>query len=979
MASIPAYHHEKTVPLSDFPQGSLIEQGTPGSPGNSFSISSQRSVENREQTSSSSEDEVVATTRPKRGLAARLISQAETDESEPEQEVDGKTAYQLLRQRLLGKRPEGQERRDTDAGGNSVDEMQRSTSSSNATPAHSSTSRGLSAARIHSPSSRSPATPQNMRPKPQTDLSISSESSPDRTSRRSKSLDKDVSEVDKALIRSRVLELVAKKRAERLGTEEEHRKKTKETLEEHVSPLPKSGKSKGHAARIMDIAETDSDEQASSGRKLTQEARPTRKASKKALQEMNRETQRISRNQQLAHSVQTKTKYRKEDLFAKFGFRTSNVATLGDSGAKVLSSAPASSDMELDKETETPPSSPPIASESKINAINLSDTIAEQEMDNSYLIQEDNEVDLPPVEEVISQSRPKADKGKAPIRGHIEIEGSAGLQPRQPEHQIPAFRVITPTASKPLLGQLSDSEDDIEIVGKRFAVFDRIPAQDRTEPHAMRTLRAFAHLKSPGKTRAKGKGSMTANELKALLVKRQRDQARKDRDERLDELRAKGVYIPTKEETQKEQLFVENLLEKAREEAQELSKKEKDAAKTNGGEVGDGLPSSDEEYEDEDSEASGQEVEENAIELSGSEDENQEEAEDADDEDNVAEGNGFLADEAEDSDGHESVQDVAEESIGPQRDVHEEASEDEASVVPFSVRGRARNNRIIDDDDEETEVRDVSHPKDVYSQAPDLGLGSGPAPLSMTQMFAATMDAEQSQSQDSGAVEVEQDSIAFLRQLPPPTVPDFDAAVAQSTQTSIVPNSQAETPRKLKHENLTKRPTPATARTAKYAATEYSDVPDPTQDFGFELSRSPGKGKAMLHSTIETVTMSQTPQAKTWGRLRRKAEIDGQFSDVDEQGTKDQGANDNNDFETSANAFDVMRTAAKKPQVVAFDKKRSEAKDMVEEQAQESEDEYAGLGGASDDESGGEDEEVKKMMDESDVKLNERGLAALFA
>jgi hypothetical protein len=43
---------------------------------------------------------------------------------------------------------------------------------------------------------------------------------------------------------------------------------------------------------------------------LSQKARQPRKASKKALEEMSRETQRMSRNMQLAHQAQTKKKMR---------------------------------------------------------------------------------------------------------------------------------------------------------------------------------------------------------------------------------------------------------------------------------------------------------------------------------------------------------------------------------------------------------------------------------------------------------------------------------------------------------------------------------------------------------------------------------------------------------------------------------------------------------------------------------------------
>lgn len=49
------------------------------------------------------------------------------------------------------------------------------------------------------------------------------------------------------------------------------------------------------------------------------------------------------------------------------------------------------------------------------------------------------------------------------------------------------------------------------------------------------------------------------------------------------------------------------------------------------------------------------------------------------------------------------------------------------------------------------------------------------------------------------------------------------------------------------------------------------------------------------------------------------------------------------------------------------------------EQAEESEDEYAGLGGASDDDSGDEDEETKNMIEHGEVDVDERQIAAFYA
>ncbi|KAL9072671.1 MAG: hypothetical protein Q9157_005005 [Trypethelium eluteriae] len=987
--------------LSDSPRSPLTSQQTPAHLDDMIYNSSNNSLQNVEKSSSSSDsDDEVPMERFRTGLAAGLQRQAARDGSESEEEMDGKTAYQLMRQRLLGKKQGSLKAQDAAQDTNNIGGAGASASPSNKSlsadllgPASEADMGDVQAAES------SPLPPDN-RAKPQTPTIKSAGTSRNSSPKHNRPFHESSSEAEKPRIQSRLQELIAKKRAERLAKEEEqHREEIEDLHEEEISPKPRPGKAKVRRPRVIDAPETDSDEQGYSARKLTQEARPTRKASKKALEEMNRETQRISRNQQLAHSAQTKKKFRKEDLFTRFNFRSVKAGVqenkqslvVGDSSASALNSAAGSSDMEISKDAETPPSSPPTAPESKSEDRRVEKTTVEPQVDYSYLIQEDSDDNLPSSEIMFSQPRPKIDKGKAPIRGDVDLSRSFDPKPKQQEVQLKAVPIVPPKMSRAFSRQHSDSEDDIEIIDKGLAIFDKMPTIKKTEPSVMRTLKALAHLKSPGKSRAKGKSSMTLTELQALLSRRARDQARKERDERLDELRAKGVYIPTEEEKQKEQLMVENLLEKARQEAQELSKKEKDAAKNDGEDGGDGLPSSDEEYEDERSQASNENEQEKVIELSGSEDDNDDEedaeevAEDADDEEgSAAGGDGLLDNEAEDSDGDESMQDDTEELSERQKRASEEASDNEAPIVVHATRMRARKNRVIDDDDEEEEEQALGHEaenlEDPASGDLNLGLVSAPAPLSMTQMFAATMDAEQSQWQGTENGETEQDSMAFLRQLPPPTLPDFDAAMAQSTQDPIVFDSQAETPRKPARENGTKRQTPATAKTAKYAATEYSEVPDPTQDFGFELSRSPRAEEAMPHSTVDTVALTQSPQTKQWERLRRKTDVNAEFSDVDEEEAgQDAQRHDEDEFEISANAFDVMRTAAKKPPVKVFDKKKSDAKDMFEEQAEESEDEYAGLGGASDDESGGEDEEMKKVIDDSDVKLNERELAAFFA
>jgi mediator of replication checkpoint protein 1 len=78
-------------------------------------------------------------------------------------------------------------------------------------------------------------------------------------------------------------------------------------------------------------------------------------------------------------------------------------------------------------------------------------------------------------------------------------------------------------------------------------------------------------------------------------------------------------------------------------------------------------------------------------------------------------------------------------------------------------------------------------------------------------------------------------------------------------------------------------------------------------------------------------------------------------------------------------AFAKLQKGAKKQKAVDdFNKKTSLAKNAVMDQAEESEDEYAGLGGASDDDSGVEDEETNKMIEHGEVEVDERQIAAFF-
>jgi mediator of replication checkpoint protein 1 len=108
------------------------------------------------------------------------------------------------------------------------------------------------------------------------------------------------------------------------------------------------------------------------------------------------------------------------------------------------------------------------------------------------------------------------------------------------------------------------------------------------------------------------------------------------------------------------------------------------------------------------------------------------------------------------------------------------------------------------------------------------------------------------------------------------------------------------------------------------------------------------------------------------------AALDGQAPGTAEPEEDDFGFN-------TTSAFGLMKEAAeqRRKQKAAddFNRKKSKAKEMVEEQAEESEDEYAGLGGADGEDTDDEDAaSVKEMIDdEAGNEVDERKIAAFHA
>ena len=808
---------------------------------------------------------------------------------------------------------------------------------------------------------------------------------------------------------SRFMELVAKKRAEREAKQAaENKKKTEKAARQRSFEKALS--------RDASLGSGVSDDDMAADWRLTQHSRPTRKASKKALEEMNRETQRMSRNMQLAHQAKTKKKISKQSLLDRFNFRTSVASivevpqNLGSSTG--ASSAPAS-DLEEGHNGDSPPTSPVTPNYPLLAPVDPeNDKRPAVVLDQMQPSGPDDE-ELPSILEVMSQPTQKIDKGKGKAIDYNEAEKPPAIDKGQKTiFKQPSIKVRLP---KPMSdrGDIDlDSDKDLEVLPVRKTrpskvdVFDRLPAGRRQEGRSMQTLRALAHLDSPEKLSRAKKTSMTQADMQRSLQQRARRQAMEERKAKIDDLKRRGIIIQTTEERERDQAEVEDLVDKARKEADEIMQKEKRAAKknkaTNGEE--DGLADSSEEDHDYQADADNSDVELSGSDEDGmpdnstgeeeltSDDEQLQDEDDGEVDLGEADGTAGLIDDKASEDSQDEDEDEA--------TVEDDDQEEGESREPQAHRRRTK--MVIEDDDDDYDGKRDEPPASapVESSAPEVPVFAALAqpqliasPMGMTQAFAATMADTQTQGLDN---EDEQDSLAFIGPPPEPHFPIFEEndspQVVKDSQNGLPPNTEAEQNTNTTNEidlHLTQsqiRFNGTSDSQGQVEASQISEVPDPTQDVGFAMSSPvPARFVSEPPSTVDTVLLSGTlangsPIRKRKGRLQRGVvvgedplEEDDDFPTIGHTLITD---------DATKNAFDVMKKVReqKKSETDTFDKKRSEAKTMVEEQAQESEDEYAGIGGASDDESGGEEDEfVREMIDQGEVNVKERELAAHYA
>lgn len=714
-----------------------------------------------------------------------------------------------------------------------------------------------------------------------------------------------------------------------------------------------------------DISETGEDED---GHLLTQQSRPARKASKKAIEEMNRETQRMARNMQLAQTAKTRKKFETSGLLERFGFKAAENTASGPASSSRPATPETDSEM---RDADTAPSSPPTAHKP------VAEEAVQQTPDD---ISPNDHDELPSVDDLALETPKTVGKEK------VQDEGPRIQPPHKPKRQI---RVRVPLANT--RRAIQDSDDELQIMptikDKVNAVFDNVPLKRQQEPHSLQALRALAQVKSPGKESARRttRKGMTPGELSMSLQLKARQQARVERDRHVNALKAQGVVIQTAEEREREEQEVENILARARKDNQKLMEEERAAAKKEAQANGTYDPlawddSEDDDYEEPTKDGADLEGEaDDAIDLSGSE----EEEEGAADSENEEGTNTLFEDEADE----EAAGDVSDGEATEAENLPQIENHGDEDNLPSINRRRGRNLKAILSDDEDDVIE--ATPKPVTAQrtsptvlatdspaAPGSVLRSakktfipglpveGPAGLGLTQIFAGTMDDSQSQMTPGRAPT--QSMMPDFDHFPDSNFSaksDFKAATSQAEDTQASTQGvKFSLSQMRKLDSLLRGPD-----------TQGSEIIEASQDGGFQ-EHTPLLDRFIEPptSTVQTVLLDKVDRSQIdsplvqRGRYRRKLDI------IEE--TKD-----------SESAFDVLRAGIDKERIKQrqeeFDRKKSKAREMVEEQADESEDEYAGLGGADGEDSDDESvASVKEMIDDAlGDDVDKSKIAAFYA
>ncbi|KAL1890814.1 hypothetical protein Cpir12675_005239 [Ceratocystis pirilliformis] len=704
-------------------------------------------------------------------------------------------------------------------------------------------------------------------------------------------------------------------------------------------------------------------------------SKQARQASKKAMEDIHRETQRIQRNMQLAHEVKTRKKFDKKNLFAMFDFK------------------PAGDD---DEEEETRKTYDKNREKQDVNKGEAAVATSPNK--------------------TTSTAAPAAPDINRANENAITIPNAASdRSTKKPTRQvkIPDLKLESIT--------LDDAE--IEIVDYSNDRVSKIAVPiEKMEP-GMATLLQFA---------GKDEGHLVRlmkEKAEADLRRKARLQAKREHESRIKLLKSKGIHVPTEEEREREAEQVEDILARAHEENDRIRKRERERAKKNGEAIDQDRLLDDDSGDESFYGSSGDEEEEEeeegaALELSGSEDE---EAEEEEEEEEAKAMEGPVIENDDDD------EQIIIASRRPKKKNAQVLSDDEdedkgASVAPVTS-------------DDPNKAMQTPRPKAGLAFAASAGNQSpavptsilrsatkpfipglpvtSPTKLDLAEMFAGTFNG----SQDPDAViptfdgasmpDFTQDAFKMLADSQPDIIMASQGSDSQLKSQGMSRKGQTEDESQGVEtqglvNNFSLRFSQAgdsfsTLDEQNSALSQLSNM-QMTQDQGLDFVE-PLKERFVTaeppRRDESIVPESPVPEKKAKSRLRSKGEVLAAQGSARESppipashktGVEvAEDAVDEFGFGTRSTA-DVLKEAARKQRKAekkakklaeAFDRKKSKANEMVDDQAEESDDEYAGLGGVDGDFSSDDDSDaasVEEMIDDETKAstADERKLAAFY-
>ncbi|EPQ62275.1 Bgt-4787 [Blumeria graminis f. sp. tritici] len=741
---------------------------------------------------------------------------------------------------------------------------------------------------------------------------------------------------------------------------------------------------------------------------LTQKPKSLRKASKKALEDINRETQRLSRQQQLAHKAKTKKKITKESLFSKFNFRSNSEPQFNEPEV-YQPKIPHTPTREQKNATALP-----VSQENTISKSIMAQVSLETESTSQETAKNDISTVIPKtyLDSIVQNNK------SCPLANDSFKSKQINAINLQPKPR----RNLSEMNYEKHKSLLEESDSDLEIIEKRDClkqrlnhVFNSAPKKKVERANGLHALKILAQLNSSS-TNQKSRDRVlpTSKELHVGLQQRARQQAAREKEEKLALLHAKGITIQTNEERERDQVDLDDLLSKARTEADNLGKQEKAEAKKRKREENntDKLTSCDEDWS---------EAEQTNSDNSTFSDDESQYGDNPEEESNIGEEvkDGSIPNQnshridrdiplIKQSEDEETGEDS---DMSTEIDVRELKNEDEGtSKISVPRRRHVRTLNIISDDEDDlykTKPESVDSKANFvqnFPKSPSTTICSatkpfipgiqvsGTAGLGLTQIFQGTMDEILSSNEVISLSERTNEDLNNIQSLdfsPRPTflVNNLDTGTLHHTQVRQSSNFPGKTSAAMVNQDSSKC-LKDEEFDKEFQETNFTQFAEPTQDVGFApLSPFEDRFLDLSSSKAENICAQQNEHKKTKRkRLHRRApEITNLSDEENDEGTEEISTKnfkgDESDLE--ANVFDALQKTTRRENNVAknFSKKTSEAKNLFHEQAEESEDEYAGLGGVSENESGSDDEtEMQEMIDDAEGKeFYEQKHAALYA